>query len=1026
MKQLTAASLSAALVLLSPGLPAGQAVAQVVAPRANAGAAVTVAPIPAGLGARSASFAAPVLSPSLSLPGVLPSAPVLTPSVRVNLPVAAAAQSILPAPLPLAGEGRVRVAAQAAPSVVPSNALTLPSPARGRGDTTVTEMSKAVTADIAAIGNIAEAAPADAHALGGRLESLLGGWRRAGSAASAVAPEDNGWGATSGHDRYFGKPAGYESIAGAARAHNSRFGATEAPAPAPQAPDAPAPSQRTPFVPKLISAALAFLPAVALGLPLIAAGSTLAGGAVLAASLALMTLPFMSERTPALLRAVPGAAVFGLGALTVVSGFMGGASLWMGAFVALGGWGLVRYGLDTKQTDRYDRDKALTAYFGALGAVLGAGLSLSGAAMLLPAWAAVVPFLASAWVVTGATWLAYPLTALLFLHLPGWVGSGIEAAFKGVYTSGKAVYRVMGSLKRDTVLRERLVAFTKGHLKSSMWNAIWLSAIWIPVWVSEAAMFLLSVAGGFVLGAALAPTMFLWGASHKLWETSALTRFLAAWNHFAFDWSQGSKIRVYNPLIKPLINFVNAHRGPVSILGSAALRVAQVAWYAYAALSFPVTWTLGFFRAFGKTGGEYESSRHDPDYLRVDTKDTPDVERPDEPADPANPGKSTVMPRLIAGAIAALPLYFLALPLLTAPVVGQLFAVTGLALAVMPFLPAGSPKFVKMLPGLLLAALGLATMGAVPYFLLSGAGIAGLLSQNALWMGVVAALSGWGMARYAKNLETKEGQKWYSVDDPEYIGAFFGALGVLTGLGVALLGMTGWAPLAFKVAGYATSLLLLVHLPRWVGAGLRTAVEGGWTSVRAFERVLSFWERDTDFYRNLRKHASYWLDKSVWNGSWLSVIWVPTWALLAAEWAVSAALGLALGLLRLPLNFAWGAAYNVAPDAKLTRFIAGFARGTYARAEGSKETVFDRWVARFVPAMNEANPTSGRPTFKAAAAFLLARLAQAAWLARLVFWSPAIVFMAVLDGIRNASGAKTRPGEGEEYKPDLDNPRNAR
>ncbi len=327
-----------------------------------------------------------------------------------------------------------------------------------------------------------------------------------------------------------------------------------------------------------------------------------------------------------------------------------------------------------------------------------------------------------------------------------------------------------------------------------------------------------------------------------------------------------------------------------------------------------------------------------------------------------------------------------------------------------------------MLPGLLLAALGLATMGAVPYFLLSGTGLVGLLSQNVFWMGLVTALSGWGMARYAKNLETKEGQKWYSVDDPEYIGAFFGALGVLTGLGVAFLGMTGWAPLAFKVAGYGTSLLLLIHLPRWVGTGLRAAVEGGWSSVRAFEKVLSFWERDTDFYRNLRKHASYWLDKSVWNGSWLSVIWVPTWALLAAEWVVSAALGLALGLLRLPLNFAWGAAYNIAPDAKLTRFLAGFARGTFTRAEGSKATVFDRWVSSLVPAMNEANPTSGRPTLKAAAAFLLARLAQAAWLARLVFWAPAILILALIDGFKNASGAKKKPGEGEEYKPDADNP----
>lgn len=1015
MKQLTASLLSAALILISPGLPAGQALAQVVAPRANAGAAVTVAPIPAGIGARSASPAAPTFSPSLALPGVLPSAALPTPTVRVNLPVSAAVAA------PVAAQAIPVQSALAAPSALPAAARADAAPAAR----TISEMSQQAAASIESVGNVAEAAPSDAHSLGGRLESILGGWRRAGSAASAVAPEDNGWGSTSGRDRYFGKPAGHESIAGAVRSHNARFGAAEAPAPAPQdSGDFTPSSKRSPFLPKLISAALAFLPAIALGLPLIAAGSTLAGGSILAASVALMTLPFMSERTPALFRAAPGAAIFGLGVLTVVSGFMGGASLWMGAFVTLGGWGLVRYGLDTKQTDRYDRDKALTAYFGALGAVLGAGLSLSGAAMLLPAWAAVVPFMASAWVVTGATWAAYPLTAMLFLHLPGWVGEGIAAAFRGVYGSGKAVYRVMGSLKRDTVLQERLVSFTKAHLKSSMWNAIWLSGIWIPVWISEAAMFALSAVGGLALGAALAPTMFLWGASHKLWEDSALTRFLAAWNHFAFDWSAASKIRVYNPLAKPLINFVNTHHGVASVAASGALRLAQLAWFVYSVASFPVTWTWGFFRAFGQTGGAYDHAKHSPDGMKVDTKDTPDVERPDEPVDPAKPVKSTLMPRLIAGAIAALPLYFLALPLLTAPVVGQLFAATGLALAVMPFLPAGSPKFVKMLPGLLLAALGLATVGATPYFLLSGTGLVGLLSQNVLWMGLVTALSGWGMARYAANLETKEGQKWYSVDDPEYIGAFFGALGVITGLGVALLGMTGWAPLALKFAGYGTSLLLLVHLPRWVGAGLKTAVEGGWTSVRAFSKVLSFWEHDTSFYVNLRRHASYWLDKSVWNGSWLSVIWVPTWALLVAEWAVSAVLGLALGLARAPLNFAWGAAYNIAPDSKVTRFIAGFARSTFEEAEGSKKSIFDPLVARVIPAMNEANPVSGRPTLKAAAAFLLARLAQGLWLARLALWSPVIVGMSVLAGFKNAAGEKQKPGEGEDYKPDADKPGN--
>ncbi|MBI2362208.1 MAG: hypothetical protein HYV15_02345, partial [Elusimicrobia bacterium] len=57
---------------------------------------------------------------------------------------------------------------------------------------------------------------------------------------------------------------------------------------------------------------------------------------------------------------------------------------------------------------------------------------------------------------------------------------------------------------------------------------------------------------------------------------------------------------------------------------------------------------------------------------------------------------------------------------------------------------------------------------------------------------------------------------------------------------------------------------------------------------------------------------------------------------------------------------------------------------------------------------------------KAAFAFLVARLAQLAWLARLVFWAPAILILSLFDGVKNASGEKQKPGE-DEYG-DKDNP----
>ncbi|MDE2293532.1 MAG: hypothetical protein KGL53_15735, partial [Elusimicrobia bacterium] len=778
---------------------------------------------------------------------------------------------------------------------------------------------------------------------------------------------------------------------------------------------------RAPFLPKLLSAGLAVVPAVAVGLPLLAAGSTLAGGALLAASAALMALPFLGQSAPRPLRAVPGAAVVGLGGLALFAAFTGGAPYWMGALVAVGGWGLTRYGLKTSQEDSYDQEKVLSAYFGGIGAVALAGLALAGPALLAPAWAGVLALAAHGWFLTGTTVASAGLSALLLLNLPGWVGEGMENAFRGVYLSGEAVWRVLGSLKRDTVLYDRLQSFTHRQLDRSPWNAIWLSGVWIPVWVGEAAMFTLSLAGGLAFGAALAPTMFLWAGVHSLWEKSAATRFLAAWNRFVFDWAVGSKTRVYNPAAKPLAALANSTHGVVSIAAGLVLRVLQLAWLAGSLIAFPFVWAAGLFRAFGQAAGPYDYAKHDPSSLRVDLNDRPDVPRPEDPTDPSAPGKSTFVPRLIAAGIAAAPLYFLGLPLLAAPGLGELYAAAGLALAAMPFIPAASPKLVKQLPGWLLVGLGVLGAAAVPYFLPAGMGILELAGHNALWMGLVTALSGWGLVRYTGSLGAKDGQKWFSVDDPEYIGAYFGALGVLTGLGVSLLGMTGWLPLTLKVAGYATSALLLMHLPSWMGQGLQAAAEGGWHSIRAFGRVASFWRDDTKFYSNMRRHASYWLGKSVWNGTWLSAVWVPTWAVMLVEEAAALVLGAAYGLLRAPLDFVWGAAYGLSHDAKATRFIAGFARGTFMRLEGSKKARLDRWLAPLVPAMNEASPVTGRPTLKAALAFLGAHVVELGWLLSVTVGAPVMLLLALADGVRNAAGPKVKPGPGQ-WAPDQDDP----
>ncbi|MBI3299831.1 MAG: hypothetical protein HYZ75_16820 [Elusimicrobia bacterium] len=1004
MKRFTAAALSAFILLGTPGLRASEAFAQTIAPRAaNSGATVGIVTVPIGVaGAHGNTQAAPTFSTSLTLPSAMTPTPSVTPNAKAVVAQAAMALPVGIKAVPAA------VAAVAAPkAAVAATAAAEQRPAAAQ----VSVMSRQAAAAVKSVGDVSAASPSSAHSLGGRLELILTGSRRPASDSSAVAPENRDWGQSPAPRGFsFGKPAGAESIAGAVRAHNGRQGASPV-APAQTEQPQNTPSSDSPFLPKLISAGLALVPAVALGLPLLAAGSTLAGGAILAASVALMSLPFMSQSTPAFIRSLPGAAVLGLGALTFASAFMGGGSLWMGAFVTLGGWGLLRYGLKTEQKNGKDRAKALTAYFGAVGALLGAGLTIAGAAMLVPAWAAVLPAAASAWLVTGATWAAYPLSGLLFMHLPGWVGEGIEAALQTIYNSGRAAHRVLGSLKRDTVLQDRLLAFTKRHLRSSPWNAIWLSGVWIPVWISELSMFAVSAAAGVAFGAAMAPTMFLWGAVNKLFPKSSANKFLAAWNRFIFDWAQGSKIRVYNPLAKPVIAFTNTSRGLMSNLGGGVLRVMQLAWLVYAGVAFPVTAVIGFFRAFGQTAGEYDAAKHSPDYFKVDTKDTPDVERPKDPDQPEKPVNSGLVPRVMAASFGVGPTVWLGMALWDFPIAGPLFTLAGLGLIAMPLIPAGAPDAVKRLPGLFLGLLGVGTLAAAAYLYFGPAAtLLALASNNTVWAAAVTALSGWGLVRYIATLGEKEDKKWHSVDDPFYIGAYFGSLLVFVGLGVSVLGMTGWGPLAVKIAGYLGSSLLLIHLPPWIGRGLGAAAEGIWGSMRAFGKVLSFWESDTKFLKNLQKHASYWLDKSVWNGSWLSVIWVPTGAIALAEWVAAGLLGLSFGLLRAPLNFVWGAAYKISPDSKLTRLIAGFARSSFERSEGAKAR-FDRWSGSLKTAMDAAHPVSGRPTLAAAGAFLLARFVQAAWLVSVVLGLPIMLVLSLWDGVVNASGAKPEPGE---------------
>ena len=387
----------------------------------------------------------------------------------------------------------------------------------------------------------------------------------------------------------------------------------------------------------------------------------------------------------------------------------------------------------------------------------------------------------------------------------------------------------------------------------------------------------------------------------------------------------------------------------------------------------------------------------------------PEPQAAEQAPAPEPAGRGPAWPRFLAAGLALLPAVFIGWPLLAmmGPIGAINIALT-LSLTALPFIPASAPKRLRQSPGFLLMAQGLAALAGMYLFFTIGPVQVGLLTQlNEFAMAALGILGGWGLERYLGKASEAGGSR-ISLDDPEFIGAFFAATAAGAAIGLTLLGLQGLLPLGVKALAYATSPLLLMHLPKWVGTGLLRALKGPAVSARHFHRFLSFWEGDTGFHKNMSKHARYWLDKSVWNGAWLSSIWAPTWGVQLAEVMLSGALGLALGVLRSPFNFAWGALAEAAPKSGLTRFFSAFVRTWTDVMEGrGVKARFDRAMAPFIEGMSASALPSGRPTVGAASNLLAAKTVQLAWLIGMVLLSPALLFYSLLKGIQHAFWGQT-------------------
>jgi hypothetical protein len=1045
IKPLVALTLTLALVAASPGYNAARAFAVVALKSAPVKTGPTVTPLRFTLGhATINTLGNSSLSP-MQLTGVLPQLSVAPVGANPLSAVAGNAAASMP-----------QTAAHAVTAVQPVAAIGLRNsfgspnqdnrgksqvrtPAKSQGkvlaDSPVAESGKGLFVDVFAALNQAPKFSAvnaeQAKAFGETLQASVVGSARQAPVRGVVAAQGRAmtglqhrFNFEDAGDRQFGAPAGRDSIEAAVNSHplqasgnggdqgdGGNFDPEESGNPAPL----PA---------RIFAAAMAAIPALFVTLPLISGGAPLAGGFVLAASLGLISMPFLGPNTPRLVRTLPGLLLAALGLFTLVTGVLSGTGWTMGALVTLAGWGLYRFGkIDNDKF--FDEEKILTAFFGALFGILGAGLVLTTPAILAASWIGGLAFTQAAWfgwAVTGLTWLSYPLSAMLLMHLPGWVGEGIESAARGIFSSYAGMWRVLSSTKRDTILRGRLVKYTEAKLELSKWNLFKVGALWVPVWVGEGLKWVIAATAGLALGLLAVPTMFLWGASHSLIPKSRVTKFLAAWNRTVFFNAQGSKKNIYNnALTQSLMRGANAQSTFVSILSAVGLAVAQVAWSVYAVVATPFLYVGGLFTSLGRTGGEYDRKLHSPSHLRVDKREDSPVAKPDLPDSPVS---DLIPPGLFATLLAALPIYFFGIQLFGFPVVGIAYLLAAVALAATPLMPESMPKFVRQAPGWLLTTLGLTMMGSIPWLTFGPVTVMSWLGANSFWMGIVTTLAGLGFVNNITKLAKRENKRRWSVDDPEYIGAYLGALGLLVGAGASLIGLGGWLGTSLIVGGYLTSILLLMHLPRWAWDGVKVAFEGGFASIRGFWRVMHFWAEHTDFYRNLDRQKDYHLDGSFWEvlpkGILLGFIWVPMGILVAVEGVLALALGLAMGLLRAPSNWMWGAAYEVDPYSKLTRFLAGFGTSWFEWSEGFKKKPFENTkVAQW---MSANKLPSRRPTLGAYAAFGLVRLIQLGWLLAITLGLPIILVRAVLAGLRNMQGEKKEPAEDDEWVEDKDDP----
>lgn len=1002
--------LCSALILISPGLAPYQAFAANRAGGTVQGAKTVVLPAQTinFTGTQRAGEAGPrawdktSVLPSLSLSPLSSSLPLTAPS---SLPLAS------PSALPL--PSATQPAAQAAKSVAAKSA--------------------AVAETLGQVGEISRAPATDAFGAGHRIQDELFGSRsRLGGPLGAVSAQGfaGALSAPGEGSTLYAKPAGKDSIAAAAEEHfgggpiepPSDGGDNNGGAPRGEGPE------NAPLALRLASFGITLAPTATLAWAIVAAGAMLPGAAIALTGLFVASMAFMTDSTPKAIRAIPGVGIGLLGAGLLASlaftAFTWPAAL-MGAVAVLGGWGFVRFATEDKKGRYSSTKEILSTFVGALAAVSGVGLILLAPGGLIAG---------------GLTMVSGVFSLALLAHLPGWVGEGIESAVRGIGMSFKDVYRVLTSIRHDTLIYARLKEYTWASIKVDSWSVLSLGLlVWLPIGAAELVQLALTGVAGLALGAARAPLMLFWGFAHKLGEKSWATRFFAGWARAQFSMQKDA---TFNTLAKKLVPYADSEKPWVSWPAAVVLRLLQLGWLVATVAMVPVQLVVGFFKGLKSASLPYDAKLHNPGSFRLD-KDT--LDRDSHSVPEPKVGQARVA-KLLATGIGAVPLWLYGLPLAVGGgALGWLMLLMSAGIAAMPLMPKSArfPNVIRKLPALLMMIAGGWSIWGGATLILAG--------MPAWWLVATAAFalaSGFGLYNLIDKVRDPKDRE-YRLSEPEYTLGYAGALGIATALTVQLLGLGGALGLGLTIGGLALSSFVLAHLPKWLWKGVGVALRGIPHGISSVIEVMDFGRKDTRFHRNLK---AYYSAKTEKNFMWGSLFLVP-WALQMTAWILDKAIGVVVGLasaaVRAPSLWLWGMAYGIhqqavdrwheggeqgpRPVGKANKFWAGFNRWLIENAEGSKEKVFDPKVKTLKDQMNamvggkdtldengyEQQSVSGEgrlPTRGAFWAYAKARVVQLYWLLRTVLllaltpllWLPALYF-----GWRNAVAPEEAPKENE-------------